>query len=147
MVPQVRIERVAEIPGGRSWQVEQHDGEIVLQLLKEDISERAAQEVQRRFQNSVDSGRWVQHWPAPEGAPASTPIPTARAEGASTLPGDMPAMVLESDGEFVLLLLEEDVSKRGVAAVDQALRKETSSGHWTQNWPGDTAPGQTDSQS
>lgn len=142
VVPTVRVERVAGIPGGGSWRVLQRDGEIVLQLLDVDVSNSAAEEIQRLFQNSVDSGRWTQNWPALETAAPDASVPTARAERVGTIPGGRPAMVLESNGEFVLLLLEDEVSERGTAAVNQALRDETGSGRWTQNWPGDQRPGQ-----
>ena len=73
MVPTVRIERVAELPGGRAAVLLQREGEIVLRMQGAEVTDRGALAVQRLLQGEIDSGRLRQDWPGDTspGHPAS----------------------------------------------------------------------------
>ena len=68
MVPEVRVERVELLPGGRAAMVLQRKGLLVLKVSAQEITDRGASALMRLMQTEIDSGRLKQDWPG-DGAP------------------------------------------------------------------------------
>lgn len=61
--PEIHMELVGSLPGGRAVAGVEQEGSFTLLASKEHISEQARDELLEVFQRIVREGWWVQNWP------------------------------------------------------------------------------------
>lgn len=61
--PEINMELVGSLPGGRAIAGVEQEGSFTLLASKEHISEQAGDELLEVFQRIVREGWWVQDWP------------------------------------------------------------------------------------
>lgn len=61
--PEIRMELVGSLPGGRAIAGVEQEGSFTWLASKEHISEQAKDELVELFQRIVREGWWVQNWP------------------------------------------------------------------------------------
>lgn len=61
--PEIRMELVGSLPGGRAIAGVEQEGSFVWLASKEHVSEQARDELLEMFQRIVREGWWVQNWP------------------------------------------------------------------------------------
>jgi hypothetical protein len=62
-------------------------------------------------------------------------LPVARVELVDDLPGDLPLLVLQRDGEIVVQVVRGEMSERCAAAWAHMLQHAFANGIWEQHWP------------
>ncbi len=63
--PEIRMELVGSLPGGRAIAGVEQEGSFIWLASKEHVSEQARDELLELFQRIVKEGWWVQNWPTP----------------------------------------------------------------------------------
>lgn len=61
--PEIRMELVGSLPGGRAIAGVEQEGSFVWLASKDHVSEQARDELLEMFQRIVSEGWWVQNWP------------------------------------------------------------------------------------